>query len=144
MIKYALKCADDHTFETWFANSAAYDKLVEARQLFCPVCGSDKVEKALMAPSIVSKHSQTPPAHSHAEYGQMPEEAVQFARKLRALVEQHSDYVGPRFADEALKIHHEESEARSIYGEASREELSDLHEEGVAFFPLPILPEDQN
>ena len=65
-------------------------------------------------------------------------------RKLREHVTQNAEYVGPRFADEALKIHHEESEARGIYGEASETEAKLLREEGIEFYPLPVLPEDHN
>ena len=62
----------------------------------------------------------------------------------RAEIEAKSEYVGPRFPEEARKIHYEETPARGIYGEATREEAKALSEEGIEFFPLPILPEDQN
>jgi hypothetical protein len=52
--------------------------------------------------------------------------------------------VGPRFPEEARKIHYEETPARGIYGEATREEAQALSEEGIEFFPLPSLPEDHN
>ena len=51
---------------------------------------------------------------------------------------------GQRFSEEARKIHYEETPARGIYGEATRDEARALSEEGIEFFPLPILPEDQN
>jgi hypothetical protein len=65
-------------------------------------------------------------------------------RKLRAEVEAKSEYVGPRFSEEARKIHYEEVPARGIHGEATAEEAKALKEEGIEFFPLPILPEDRN
>jgi hypothetical protein len=65
-------------------------------------------------------------------------------RNLRREVEAKADYVGPRFADEARKIHHEEVPARGIYGEATPEEVKGLSEEGIEFYPLPQLPEDKN
>ncbi len=144
MIKYSLRCGKGDQFEAWFANSSAYDRQAAARQIVCPQCGSDQVEKALMAPNIVSgssKHAAplppSPPSPSHVE-------AAALLRKLREHVQQNSEYVGPRFAEEALKIHHEEIEARSIYGEASEPEVETLRDEGVEFYPLPVLPEEHN
>src|SRR5262249_21326531 len=101
------------------------------------------VEKALMAPNIVSSEKSQAIAKPSAE-DSAKREALTFMRKLRDFVEQSSEYVGPRFAEEALKIHYEEQNARSIYGEASENEIDHLREEGVEFYPLPALPEDQN
>ena len=143
MIKFSLICAERHEFEAWFANSSAFDSQAKARQLFCPVCGIDRVEKALMAPNILSGQNSQLVAKPSAEDGGKGE-ILTLMRKLRDLVEQNSEYVGPRFAEEALKIHHEEQDARSIYGEASQREINHLREEGVEFYPLPTLPEDQN
>ena len=71
-------------------------------------------------------------------------EVIEVMRKVRREVERNAEYVGPRFAEEARKIHHEESEPRGIYGEATPEEVSELTEEGIDFMPLPRLPEDNN
>jgi len=71
-------------------------------------------------------------------------ELVTALRKLRAEIEAKSEYVGPRFSEEARKIHYEEVPARGIHGEATAEEAKALREEGIEFYPLPILPEDQN
>ena len=65
-------------------------------------------------------------------------------RKLRAEVESKSEYVGSRFSEEARKIHYEETPARGIHGEATAEEAKSLSDEGIEFFPLPVLPEDRN
>ncbi len=64
--------------------------------------------------------------------------------KLRNKVVSEAEYVGDRFAEEARKIHAEESESRGIYGEATSEEVTSLVEEGVDFLPLPAAPEDHN
>ena len=52
MILYNLRCHKDHVFETWFRDSAAYDSQTKAAVIECPVCGSKKVEKAIMAPHV--------------------------------------------------------------------------------------------
>lgn len=157
MIRYKLECDRRHGFEAWFSNSAAFDKQAKRGLVTCPKCGSDRVTKALMAPSIAKggrkrksaekvpepSLPQPPPAemtHRVAAHGQL----AAAMRKLRTEVEAKSEYVGPRFPEEARKIHYEEAPARGIYGEATTEEAQALSEEGIEFFPLPILPEDQN
>jgi hypothetical protein len=140
MIKYSLRCSQGDEFEAWFSNSAAYETQAAAKQILCPNCGTDRVEKALMAPNVVSgrsKHTQPESAPSQAEI-------VAMVRKFREHVAQNSEYVGPRFAEEARKIHHEEAEARGIHGEASDQDVKLLKEEGVEFYPLPALPEEHN
>ena len=77
----------------------------------------------------------------------MGEKEMAFRAMLTALHEHvaaNAEPVGKRFAEEALKIHHGESESRAIYGEASAEDAQMLHEEGVEFLPLPRLPEGRN
>jgi hypothetical protein len=71
----------------------------------------------------------------------------EFRQKLKELrdhITKNASYVGQRFPEEARKIHYGETEHRSIYGEASPSEAKELHDEGIAFHPLPILPDDQN
>lgn len=143
MIKYSLRCSEGHEFEAWFSNSAAYDAQVAEKQILCPNCGSDRIQKALMAPNVVSgrKRDIQPVAESSPNPGA---EIATMVRKLREHVAQNSEYVGPRFAEEARKIHHEEAESRGIYGEASDRDVKLLKEEGVEFYPLPSLPEEHN
>jgi hypothetical protein len=164
MILYRLKCEKRHEFEAWFSNSAAFDRQAKRGQVSCPRCGTTRVEKALMTPSI-AKGGRRKRAEKPAEPGspqsaappqpapQAPPETHRLAahgelsaamRKLRAEIEAKSEYVGPRFPEEARKIHYEEAPARGIYGEATREEAQALSEEGIEFFPLPPLPEDHN
>lgn len=152
MIRYQLKCEKRHEFDAWFASSAAFDRQRKRGLVACPRCGTVNVEKALMAPSIPKKgkrkstERQSPPPAATAETHRVAAhgELAQAMRKLRAELEAKSEYVGPRFPEEARKIHYEETPARGIHGEASREEAHALREEGIEFFPIPILPEDQN
>lgn len=154
MICYRLKCKKGHEFDAWFANSAAYEKQVKGKQLCCAKCGSTNVSKALMAPKVAkrSKAKETAREASRTREAPKPEthrvaahgELMAAMRKLRAEIEAKSEYVGPRFPDEARKIHYEEAPARGIHGEATADEAKALSEEGIEFFPLPILPEDHN
>jgi hypothetical protein len=158
MILYRLKCKKGHEFEAWFASSAAFDAQEKRGLLSCAHCGTSKVAKALMAPRIAKRGkakvkpaepSAPPPATEEAPKPDVQRVAAhgEFAtamRKLRAEIEAKSEYVGPRFSEEARKIHYEEVPARGIHGEATPEEAKALQEEGIEFFPLPILPEDRN
>jgi hypothetical protein len=142
MIKYSIRCSEGHEFEAWFSNSAAYETQASGRQILCPSCGTDKVEKAPMAPNVVS--GRTRGIQPEQVLSNPQGEIITMMRKLREHVAQNSEYVGPRFAEEARKIHHEEAEARGIHGEASEQDVKLLKEEGVEFYPLPTLPEDHN
>jgi len=147
MIRYALQCRKGHAFEAWFKSSGAFDEQAKSGKVLCAVCGSKKVEKALMAPNVaVRSEDSVPVAQTPANPARdtMRREMMALMRKLRSEVEKNAEYVGPQFADEARKIHHEEAPARGIYGEASPEDVRGLQEEGIEFYPLPRLPEDQN
>ncbi len=150
MIRYRLTCPDAHEFEAWFSSSAAYDKQAKAGHVTCPECGSNKVEKALMAPNVATsrkKEAARTKAKAAAKQpvaSEMPAEMLEMMRKIRDHVRENADYVGDKFAEEARKIHYEETEARGIYGEATPDEAQALHEEGIAVHPLPLLPEDKN
>jgi hypothetical protein len=138
MIRYALRCDRGHEFEAWFGSAADYDRSAAAGENVCPLCGSTSVDKALMAPAISGKRRSAEAASE--DQAAFREAVKEFRRKLV----ESADYVGDRFAEEARKIHYNEVEPRGIYGEATAEEARGLAEEGVAFQPLPPLPEDRN
>ncbi|HVY58261.1 MAG TPA: DUF1178 family protein [Xanthobacteraceae bacterium] len=156
MIRYALACEQGHTFESWFANSAAYDEQAARGLVTCPACGTTKVEKAIMAPRLARSAEKTavttvpepaPETEPKAPVAMISPQEREFRAKLKALRDhlvQNSDYVGPRFAEEARKMHYGEIEHRSIYGEASADEAKALCEEGIEFHPLPVLPDERN
>jgi hypothetical protein len=142
MIRYTLRCEQAHEFEAWFRSSKDYDRAAKAGQNACPVCGSHTVEKALMAPSVAGTKKTAKVSLAATD----PRNAIMRAavKEFRKKVTENADYVGDKFADEARKIHFNESEQRSIYGEATPDEARELAEEGVAFQPLPGVPEDRN
>jgi hypothetical protein len=156
MIRYSLRCEQDHSFESWFQDSAAYDSQVKRKLVSCPACGSARVEKAIMAPRIVSKkgREQAPaPAPTPAEAPANEPTSLMMAqeRELRAKIKELRDHivksadnVGERFPNEARAMHYGDKEHRPIYGEASPEEARALIDEGVEVSPLPTLPEDRN
>ena len=133
MIVYSLSCSGGHAFEGWFSSGAAFDAQASDGKLVCPVCESRDVSKAPMAPALssaVGKHKSAPPAE---ELRRMR----QYMTGLRKYVQDNAEYVGPRFAEEARKIHYGETDERHIYGEATIKEAVELAEEGVDVAPLP-------
>ena len=134
MIKYDLICKDEHEFEAWFRDSAAYDEQVAKKKVVCPHCGSKKVTKAIMAPRVSSstkaKGKKQMVAGHHAKLAKMVEE-------FRSHVEKTHDYVGDKFPEEARKMHYGETEHRDIYGEASLDDAKELIDEGVPVAPIP-------
>ncbi len=140
MILFNLKCAKEHVFEGWFRNGDAYEDQAQAKSISCPVCGSRKVEKAPMAPRIGKSGAGNKGDARQAAETQKAAEMMKALRDLRAKVEAESDYVGPRFAEEARRIHYGEVESRSIYGESTEEQAEALHEEGIPFARIPWVP----
>jgi hypothetical protein len=156
MIRYNLRCDRGHAFESWFQSSHAYETQEKRRLVNCPSCGSAKVERAIMAPQIVSKKSRdlsvtapaaateaTTPASTPLMMAQERELRAKL-RELRDHIVKNADNVGERFPNEARKMHYGDIEHRPIYGEASPEEARSLIDEGVEVSPLPVLPDDRN
>lgn len=167
MIRYTLICDNAHEFESWFASSDSFEEQAKRGFVTCLVCDSARVERAVMSPavartdrgrrsvepvaapeSVAPSSAPTPsPAPAVQPAALMGEKEMAFRAMLTALHEHvaaNAEPVGKNFAEEALKIHHGESESRAIYGEASAEDAQMLHEEGVEFMPLPRLPEGRN
>jgi hypothetical protein len=157
MIRYTLRCDRGHAFESWFQSSAAYEAQEQRKLVNCPSCGSAKVERAIMAPQIVSKKTReqnpaptpavaadvTAPASTPLMMAQERELRAKL-KELRDHIVKNADNVGERFPHEARKMHYGDIEHRPIYGEASPDEARALIDEGVEVSPLPVLPEDRN
>lgn len=132
MIRYALRCENAHSFESWFGSSADFDRLQAGGLVACAVCGSSAVVKELMAPSVataavaVERPLSTPASP-----------AEQALTELRRKIEAESEDVGREFAREARRIHDGDAPARPIIGEARPAEAKALLDDGIAVAPLP-------
>jgi hypothetical protein len=150
MIHYQLQCGQDHAFDGWFKDSASFDRQAKRGLLECPVCGDKQVERALMTPAVPRKGRAVtvvtkPPAKREpgpvAVSGEhMPDQVRAMLQRLRSEVERNCDYVGDDFAEEARRIQRGESDARSIYGEASPDDAQALAEEGIEVARIPWVP----
>jgi hypothetical protein len=141
VIQYSLRCSQGHSYDAWFKNAQAFDDQQARGIVVCAVCGDGQVEKALMAPAVARTDSaKVAVSAGHPDPAQLRQLLKAFKQKVLS----EAENVGDRFAEEARKIHYEEAEARGIYGQASRDEVVALAEEGIEFLPLPDLPEEHN
>jgi hypothetical protein len=154
MIKYALRCEHAHTWDAWFPSISGYDDQVARGLVDCPHCGSKSVEKAPMAPSVVSSRSravapvESPPLSSvEAKLPvatddmslSLPEPIKAMLEDMKAKIEKTYDYVGDTFAREVRAMHEGETDERPIYGEATPSEVRALIEDDIPVAPLPAM-----
>jgi hypothetical protein len=172
MIRYSLQCERGHAFESWFQDSASYDKQARRGLVSCPACNSVKIEKSIMAPQIPRKGRTTEqrtgeekalratarrkraaaadavqaptPATEPLLLAQPERELLAKLKELRDHIKANADNVGEQFPEQARKMHYGEIEHRPIYGDASPADAKALIEEGVEVLPMPVLPEDRN
>ena len=135
MIRYALRCAEGHAFDSWFQSADAFEGLAAKGMLSCTACGSTEVSKSLMAPKVGTRvPAETP----------LEKKIAAFRRKVEA----EATYVGGRFAEEARALHEAAEsenprENKAIYGEANVREVRSLLADGVPIAPLPFLPKSK-
>jgi hypothetical protein len=152
MIKYALRCEHDHTWDAWFPSISGYDDQVARGLVACPYCDSTQVEKAIMAPSVVTSRRQAAepvepvattsepklPVAADEMSLSLPEPLKAMIAEVKAKIEATHDYVGDTFAREARAIHEGDSEVRPIYGQATPAEVKALIDDEIPVLPLPV------
>ena len=143
-----LQCQHGHVFEGWFGSEDDFQSQKQRGLVQCPLCADIHIDKRLSAPRLnlgAREPAATPVASfvSHAA-ADTPVEAstlppalqaawLQLARKVVASTED----VGPRFADEARRMHHGEIQERAIRGQASHTDVRELIDEGIFVLPVP-------
>ena len=142
MIVFDLKCLDaGHVFEAWFGSTGDYESQRGRGLVQCPLCGSERIEKAVMAPRVGAKGNRAVAAPEGAvSVSSDPEVKAMLAAvaEMQKKLLENSSFVGDRFAEEARAIHLGEADGRPIHGRATRQEAESLIEEGIAVAPLPF------
>jgi hypothetical protein len=147
VIVFNLSCAAEHKFEGWFASGEDFDTQRERGLLSCPLCGSATVSKELSAPRLnlipADQAKRRHPAEPQpvALLGSPEQRAL--GELIRRVIENTED-VGPKFAEEARRIHYKETEARSIRGVATPDEAQSLADEGIEVARLPVAVIDKS
>jgi len=141
MIIFDLQCVNDHRFEGWFKNSSEFESQLTSAMIHCPVCGTEQVAKVPSASHLIlgkaaSQQAVTPPNNPAPVTADMNV----LLRNLHDHVKQNFEDVGNEFATEAKRMHYGEIEERNIRGNATKNEVEELHEEGIMAIPLPSFP----
>ena len=142
MIKYKLACKDcEFTFDSWFASSKDYEKLKKKNFLLCQICNSQKVEKTLMAPQLINSKKKTIESSNSAKYNNIK----QTIKDYQKFIKDNFKYVGENFAYEARSIHYDrKKKVTGIYGNASKQDLKELKEEGIDTQVIPWINDNEN
>ena len=136
MINYTLKCDQNHTFDSWFKSAEAFEMLVKKSMLVCSECGSTKITKAIMAPSVSTSRKKDNKPSELEKKSKLKNDILELKKKIEA----NSEYVGNNFANEARSMYLGETPERSIYGEAKADDAKKLIDDGIPVMPLPFLP----
>ena len=139
MIKYNLKCENNHEFTSWFADSSEFEKLNNKKLLECIYCSSKKIQKSIMAPMVSSmKSGDSEINFLTKDISSERNELV----KLRKYIESNFEFVGDNFSKKVREIYYDKRSKKSIYGTATPEERKELIEEGIDLISIPWVNKD--
>ncbi len=139
MIKYNLKCENNHEFESWFSDSKDFDKLKKKNLIECIFCQTKKVEKSIMAPRVANLKLQN-------NQKKIPQLKIKKFKKdlqnLRKFVEKNFEYVDNNFANKVREVYYDKKSKKNIYGSTTEEEREELKEEGIDLMSIPWVEKD--
>ena len=139
MIKYNLKCNNDHEFESWFSDSKEFDKLKKKKLLECIYCSSDTIQKSIMAPMISgAKLEKEDVGLTNQKLLDEKDKLL----KLRGYVEKNFEFVGNKFSEKVREVYYDKKTKKSIYGTTTPEEREELAEEGIDLITIPWVSKD--
>ena len=139
MIKYNLKCENNHEFESWFSDSKEFDKLDKKDLLECIYCSSKKINKSIMSP-MVSLHKKQ--KNQLNELDKILKNEREKLLKIRNYVEKNFEYVGENFSKKVREIYYDDNKKKTIYGTTTQEERDQLTEEGIELLSVPWITKD--
>ena len=139
MIKYNLKCNNDHEFESWFSDSSEFDKLNKKKLLECIYCSSNKIQKSIMAPMISGTKSNEDSV-SFVDPNLLDEKNKLL--KIRNYIEKNFEFVGDEFSKKVREVYYDKNTKKSIYGTTTLEEREELEEEGIDLLSIPWVSKD--
>ena len=139
MIKYNLVCECKCTFDSWFASSEEFGRLVKKKLITCIRCNSNNVSKSIMAPSVTgSKKRDNNEVHKFEK--KIKKKIVEYQN----FIKKNCTYVGDNFAREARSIYYDKKETKGIYGKVTPEEMVELNEEGIETTTIPWYDKTEN
>ena len=139
MIKYNLKCSNNHEFESWFSNSNEFDKLKKKNLLECIYCSSKKITKSIMSPMIsIVKEDKNKLTKLNKSIKDEKENLL----KIRKFIEKNFEYVGENFSKKVREIYYDKKNKKTIYGTTTKKEREELIEEGIDLVSIPWIEKD--
>jgi len=142
MIIFDLQCVNDHRFEGWFKNTSEFESQLSSAMIHCPVCGTEQVAKVPSASHLSLGKTNPQQAITPQTKTALPAPDMNvLLRKLRDHIKQNFEDVGNEFASEAKRMHYGEIEERNIHGNATKDEIDELQEDGIMAFPIPDFPD---
>ena len=139
MIKYNLKCHNNHEFESWFADSNEFDKLNKKKLLDCIYCSSKRISKSIMAPMVSVINEQQTKNNKMEKILKYEKDKL---LKLREYIEKNFEYVGKDFSKKVREIYYDKKNKKTIYGITSPKERDELKEEGIELLSIPWIDKD--
>ena len=139
MIKYNLKCHNNHEFESWFSNSDEFDKLNGKSLLECIYCSSKNIKKSIMSPMVSSSKNNSKLIESAKDSLQIEKNKL---LQLRNFIEKNFDYVGDEFSKKVREVYYDKKSNKAIYGKATLKEKEELAEEGIDLLSIPWVNKD--
>ena len=142
MIKYKLTCKNcNSSFDSWFASSREYEKLKKLKHLNCLYCNSIKVEKTLMAPSVLNTKDKIASISKDNKFYKIKNKIKEYQK----FIKKNFNYVGDNFVYEARSIHYNsKKKSKNIYGNATPNEISELKDEGIETDVIPWFNDSEN
>ena len=142
MIKYKLCCKNCNLkFDSWFASSKEYERLKNKKLLSCHKCNSIKVEKTIMAPQLINRKSNIDETANIEKYSKVKKTIKGYQK----FIKENFKFVGDNFAYEARSIHYNsKNKTKGIYGNASKEDIKELKDEGIDTQMIPWIDENEN
>ena len=138
MIKYNLKCQNEHEFDSWFSNSEEFEKLDNKGLLECIYCNSKKIKKSIMSPMISSSRNKKDSSEINEAFKNEKNKLL----FLRKYIENNFDYVGEDLTKKVREFYYDKKSKKGIYGTASPEEREELAEEGIDLISIPWVNKD--
>ena len=139
MIKYNLKCSNNHEFESWFSNSEEFDKLNKKKLLECIYCSSKKIKKSIMAPMVSgSKIKEDGVSFTNKKLLSQKNDLL----KIRNYIENNFEFVGDKLSKKVREVYYDKQTKKSFYGTATSEEREELADEGIDLLTVPWISKD--
>ena len=139
MIKYNLKCKNDHEFESWFSNSEEFEKLNKKNLLECIYCSSKNISKSIMSPLVSGTKTKDEQINIISKEFKSEKDKL---LKLRKYIEKNFDYVGKDFSKKVREVYYDKKNNKAIYGKTTPEEREELADEGIDLLSIPWINKD--